>query len=196
MRLELGDELVWDGVRFELVALDATQVRLRAVEEGFVRVAFVADVVRDPLIEWPQRTYRRSSASEEQLLVGLTEAQKRDAEMWLPHLRQLDVHLAQGHRDSAATRAIVDESVHCVGGLRPRGSVDSRTVWRKLDAYRAQGVIGLVYKSYRSPIGQRRDPKLLEIVSEVCRKANWESTGTIGRAADDIRYAIGICQGG
>ncbi|GAA2951401.1 hypothetical protein [Microbacterium schleiferi] len=195
MRLELGDELVWDGVKFELVALDARQVRLRAVEEGFVRVAFVADVVRDPLIEWPQRTSRRSSTSEEQLLAGLTEAQRRDAEMWLPHLRQLDVHLAQGHRDSAATRAIVDEIVHRMGALRPSGRVDSRTVWRKLDAYRAQGVIGLVYKSYRSPIGKRRDPQLLEIVSEVCRKANWESTGTIGRASDDIRYAIADAYG-
>lgn len=195
MRLELGDELLWDGVRFELIALDARQVRLRAVEEGFVRVAFVADVIRDPLIEWPQRTHRRSSTSEEQLLARLTEAQRRDAEMWLPHLRQLDVHLAQGHRDSAATRAIVDEIVHRVGALRPSGRVDSRTVWRKLDAYRAQGVIGLVYKSYRSPIGKRRDPQLLEIVSEVCRKANWESTGTIGRASDDIRYAIADAYG-
>lgn len=34
MRLEFGDELVWSGVKFELIALDATQVRMRAVEEA------------------------------------------------------------------------------------------------------------------------------------------------------------------
>lgn len=190
MRLELGDELVWDGVTFELVALDAMQVRLRAVEEGFVRVAFVADILRDPLVEWPKRTQRRSSASEEQILANLSEAQRRNAQIWLPHVRRLDAHLVRAQRDSAATRTIIDEIVRAVGALRPTGSVDSRTVWRRLEAYREQGAIGLVHKSHRSPVGTRRDPKLLEIVSEVCWKANWESTGTIGRAIDDIRYAV------
>ncbi|RWR16193.1 hypothetical protein D8Y23_13995 [Microbacterium enclense] len=189
MRLELGDQLTWDDVTFELVALDASRARLRAVDEGYVRVALVADLLRDPSVEWPGAAKRRGMAVDG-LLDQVPPEQRRAAEFWLPHVRRLDAHLATGGRESAATRTLVQEIVQAIGAQRASGTVDTRTVWRKLDAYREHGAVGLVYRSYRSPKRHTRDARLLEIVGEICWKANWESTGTIGRIIDDVRFAI------
>ncbi|WP_424446167.1 hypothetical protein [Microbacterium sp. CH-015] len=190
MNLELGDELVWEGIRFELIALDAAVARLRAVEEHFVRSALISELLMDPTIEWPARSTRVNTGSTALILNGLTDAQRAVVEVWLPHLRRLDAHLVRGERDSATTRAMVDEIVAAVGPRLPAGSVDVRTVWRKLETFRTDGALGLVHKARRVASNVRRDPRLMEIVSELCWKANWEATGTIGRIVDDVRYEV------
>ena len=49
MNLGLGDRLVWDGVVFELIAYDAASARLRAVDEGYVRVVLINELQRGPI---------------------------------------------------------------------------------------------------------------------------------------------------
>ena len=71
MNLGLGDRLVWDGVVFELIAYDAASARLRAVDEGYVRVVLINELQRDPSVEWPQREVRQVRTFDPQSLKAL-----------------------------------------------------------------------------------------------------------------------------
>ncbi len=190
MNLELGDRVVWDGVVFELIAYDASSARLRAVDEGYVRVVLINEMQRDPSIEWPQREVRQVRTFDPQSLKALPLHQQMKIELWLPHVTRLDRFLNSARRDVEETNRIIAEIVRSVGQLTPGGSVDPRTVWRKLQAYRDFGALGLIDKRYRAREAKGRDPLLLEIVSAVCRDADKQSTGTRGRIVDDILYAI------
>lgn len=190
MNLELGDRLVWDGVVFELIAYDAASARLRAVDEGYVRVVLINELQRDPSIEWPQREVRQVRTFDPQSLKALPLHQQMKIELWLPHVTRLDRFLNSARRDVEETNRVIAEIVRSVGQLTPGGSVDPRTVWRKLQAYRDFGALGLIDKRYRAREAKGRDPLLLEIVSAVCRDADKQSTGTRGRIVDDILYAI------
>ncbi|MDQ1175169.1 putative transposase [Microbacterium testaceum] len=190
MNLELGDRLVWDGVAFELIACDATSARLRAVDEGYVRVALINELQRDPSIEWPQRELRQVRTFDPQSLKALPSPQQAKIQLWLPHVTRLDQFLSSARRDADETNRIIAEVVHAVGVQMPGGSVDPRTVWRKLQGYRDFGALGLIDKRYRTKTQRSRDPLLLEIVADVCRQADRQSTGTRGRTVDDILYAI------
>lgn len=190
MKLHLGDELVWEGVRFELVALEGQTARLRSTEEGHVRVVLIAELQRDPTVEWPTRSLRPVRTVDDRALAALPPAQRWAVEVWLPRISQLDQLLKSAKRDSEETQLLIDEIARQVGEQLPAGSVDPRTVWRKLTAYRSFGALGFVHKRYRAKSLPQRDPRLLEIVAEMCRLADQQSTGTRGRVVDDIRYAI------
>lgn len=190
MNLELGDRVVWDGVVFELIAYDAASARLRAVDEGYVRVVLINELQRDPSIEWPQREVRQIRTFDPQSLKALPLHQQLKIELWLPHVTRLDRFLNSARRDVEETNRVIAEIVRSVGQQTPGGSVDPRTVWRKLQAYRDFGALGLIDKRYRGREAKARDPLLLEIVAAVCRDADKQSTGTRGRVIDDILYAI------
>ena len=190
MNLGLGDRLVWDGVVFELIAYDAASARLRAVDEGYVRVVLINELQRDPSVEWPQREVRQVRTFDPQSLKALPLPQQAKIQLWLPHVTRLDQYLRSARRDADETSRIIAEIVRSVGQLTPGGSVDPRTVWRKLQAYRDFGALGLIDKRYRGREAKARDPLLLEIVAAVCRDADKQSTGTRGRVIDDILYAI------
>ena len=190
MNLDLGARLVWDGVAFELTACDATTARLRAVEEGYVRVALINELQRDPSIEWPQRELRQVRTFDPQSLKALPLPQQAKIQLWLPHVTRLDQFLSSARRDADETNRIIAEIAHSIGQQTTGGSVDPRTVWRKLQGYRDFGALGLIDKRYRTKVHKSRDPLLLEIVAAVCRQADKQSTGTRGRIVDDIIYAI------
>lgn len=190
MKLKLGDELVWEGVRFELIALDSTNARLRATEEGLVRVALIAELQRDPAVEWPVRALRAVRTFDDNALSDLPPSEQRKVEVWLPHIARLDGHIRAARRDSAETNLLVSEIAERVGVQLSNGTVDPRTVWRKLSAYRASGALGFVDKRYRQKAQLRRDPLLLEVVADVCRRADTQSTGTRGRVVEDVLYDI------
>lgn len=190
MNLELGDRLVWDGVVFELIAYDSASARLRAVDEGYVRVVLINELQRDPSIEWPKRELGPVRSFDPQSLKALPLLQQAKIQLWLPHVTRLDQFLNAARRDADETNRIIAEIVHGVGLQAPGGSVDPRTVWRKLQGYREFGAIGLIDKRYRTKAHKSRDPLLLEIVAAVCREADKQSTGTRGRIVDDIMYAI------
>lgn len=190
MNLELGDRLVWDGVAFELIAYDAASARLRAVDEGYVRVVLINELQRDPSIEWPQRELRQVRTFDPQSLKALPLPQQAKIQLWLPHVTRLDKFLSSARRDADETNRIIAEIAHSIGQQTPGGSVDPRTVWRKLQGYRDFGALGLIDKRYRTKTQKSRDPLLLEIVADVCRQAARQSTGTRGRIVDDILYAI------
>lgn len=190
MNLDLGARLVWDGVAFELIACDATTARLRAVEEGYVRVVLINELQRDPSIEWPQRELRQVRTFDPQSLKALPLPQQAKIQLWLPHVTRLDQFLSSARRDADETNRIIAEIAHSIGQQTTGGSVDPRTVWRKLQGYRDFGALGLIDKRYRTKVHKSRDPLLLEIVAAVCRQADKQSTGTRGRIVDDIIYAI------
>ncbi|WP_242086623.1 hypothetical protein [Microbacterium lacticum] len=190
MNLKLGDRLVWDGVAFELIAYDAASARLRAVDGGYVRVVLINELQRDPSIEWPQRELRQVRTFDPQSLKALPLPQQVKIQLWLPHVTRLDKFLNAARRDADETNRIIAEIVQGVGLQTSGGSVDPRTVWRKLQGYREFGALGLIDKRYRSKAQKSRDPLLLEIVADVCRQADRQSTGTRGRIVDDILYAI------
>ena len=149
MNLELGDRLVWDEVVFELIAYDAASARLRAVDEGYVRVVLINELQRDPSIEWPQREVRQIRTFDPQSLKALPLHQQLKSELWLPHVTRLDRFLNSARRDVEETNRVIAEIVRSVGQQTPGGSVDPRTVWRKLQAYRDFGALGLIDKRYR-----------------------------------------------
>lgn len=190
MKLQLGDELVWDGVTFELIAIDAKSARLRATEEGFAREVLVSELLRDPTVEWPSASMRPVRTFDDKQLAALPPEQRRKVEIWLPQVIRLDEFMRGGRRTADERALLVREIAQAVGAQLPTGSVDPRTVWRKLKGYRSHGVLGLINKGYREQTPLRRDPLLLEIVVEICRQADKQSTGTQGRIVDDIRYAI------
>ena len=189
MNLELGGRLVWDGVAFELIAYDAASARLRAVDEGYVRVVLINELQRDPSIEWPKRELRQVRTFDPQSLKALPLLQQTKIQLWLPHVTRLDHFLSSARRDADETNRIIAEIAYSIGEQTPAGSVDPRTVWRKLQGYRDFGALGLIDKRYRTKTQRSRDPLLLEIVADVCRQAARQSTGTRGRIVDDIRYA-------
>lgn len=190
MRLGLGDEIVWDGVQFELIALDSTTARLRATEEGFVRLALIAELQRDPTVEWPARSVRAVRTFDDIALTSLPASEHQKVRVWLEPIARLDECIRAARRDSVETSLLVSEIAEQVGARLASGSVDPRTVWRKLNAYRAFGALGFVDKRYREKTPIRRDALLLEVVAEVCRRAGNQSTGTHGRLVDDILYEI------
>ncbi len=140
MNLELGDRVVWDGVMFELIAYDAESARLRAVDEGYVRVVLINELQRDPSVEWPQREIHQVRTFDPQSLKALPLHQQMKIELWLPHVTRLDRFLSTARRDVEETNRVIAEIVRSVDPLTPGGSVDPRTVWRKLQAYRTSAL--------------------------------------------------------
>lgn len=128
MNLGLGDRLVWDGVVFELIAYDAASARLRAVDEGYVRVVLINELQRDPSVEWPQREVRQVRTFDPQSLKALPLPQQAKIQLWLPHVTRLDQYLRSARRDADETSRIIAEIVRSVGQLTPGGSVASGRV--------------------------------------------------------------------
>ena len=124
MNLELGDRWVWDGVAFELIAYDAASARLRAVDEGYVRVVLMNELQRDPSIEWPKRELRQVRTFDPQSLKALPLPQQAKIQLWLPHVTRLDQFLSSARRDADETNRVIAEIAHSIGKQTPAGSVD------------------------------------------------------------------------
>ncbi|GAA2933925.1 DDE-type integrase/transposase/recombinase [Microbacterium luteolum] len=189
MKLRLGDVLLWDDVPLEVVAIDSKVVHLRAVDDGFLRKVLIDELYRSTEIQWPE-AFRKPRLSELAVLDGLSAEKRRIVDAWLPMLQRLD----QASRSSASGRSKrTEDIVHEIcGDLQAVGILTSgRTVWRKLDAYRERGIFGLLDgRSTPSPRNDKRDPRILEVISEVCASATNEATGTFSRLAKRVVWIL------
>lgn len=172
MNATAGTAISWGGVTYTVVAVMPSEVLLRDPDGADIRVALdelnrAATPVGEPKVPVPAALASHA-------------ALPRDAALWQEALERI----ITGDDDSTIEK-LVSREREWVG--RELGRVVARsTMYRKLAAYRTNGLAGLVDKRRSRASESSVDPRVVEILNDVLASRSRSSTVSRSIVIDDI----------
>jgi transposase InsO family protein len=189
--LRVGDQVLFDDVEHQVVALAGTRVRLVAVD-GTPSVVLLSHLVGSPGFEVLGGESSTAPALAGQLLGDLPAEAAARAREWERHVVEVETGLPPGAASGTQPRPEFDPQLRTVSQREAAKAVEltaagapvsARTVMRMRMRYRAEGLRGLIDGRGRrkaAPHG-RNDERVVAAVREALAHETSRSTGTAER---------------